>query len=44
MVGDSGVDIQTARNAGVRACGVTYGFSPETFAQYPPDFVVDRHG
>ncbi len=42
MVGDSGVDIQTARNAGVRACGVTYGFQPETFAQYPPDFVLDR--
>lgn len=42
MVGDSGVDIQTARNAGVRACGVTYGFQPHTFAQWPPDFTVDR--
>ncbi len=42
MVGDSGVDIQTARNAGVHACGVTYGFQPETFAQHPPDFTVDR--
>jgi phosphoglycolate phosphatase len=42
MVGDSGVDIQTARNAGVAACGVTYGFQPETFAEYPPDFLVDR--
>jgi len=41
MVGDSGVDIQTARNAKVRACGVSYGFQPETFVEYPPDFVVD---
>jgi phosphoglycolate phosphatase len=41
MVGDSGVDIQTARNAKVQACGVSYGFQPETFVEYPPDFVVD---
>jgi phosphoglycolate phosphatase len=41
MVGDSGVDIQTARNAKVRACGVTYGFQPESFVEYPPDLVVD---
>jgi phosphoglycolate phosphatase len=42
MVGDSGVDVLTARNAGVRCCGVTYGFQPETFEQFPPDIVVDR--
>jgi phosphoglycolate phosphatase len=42
MVGDSYVDIQTARNAGVRSCGVTYGFQPETFRDYPPDLLVDR--
>ena len=40
MVGDSGVDVQTARNAGVAACGVKWGFQPEAFAQYPPDFLV----
>ena len=42
MVGDSGVDIQTARNAGVQACGVTYGFQPETFVEFPPDILIDR--
>ena len=41
MVGDSAVDVQTARNSGVQACGVTYGFQPETFAEWPPDFLVD---
>jgi phosphoglycolate phosphatase len=41
MVGDSGVDVQTARNAKVQACGVSYGFQPESFVEYPPDFVVD---
>lgn len=41
MVGDSAVDVQTARNAKVQACGVTWGFQPETFAAHPPDFLVD---
>jgi phosphoglycolate phosphatase len=42
MVGDSYVDVQTARNAGVASCGVTYGFQPETFQEFPPDVLVDR--
>ena len=42
MIGDSAVDIRTARNAGVESCGVTYGFQPETFVDEPPDFTVDR--
>jgi phosphoglycolate phosphatase-like HAD superfamily hydrolase len=41
MIGDSAVDVQTARNAGVRACGVRWGFQPETFAGSPPDFLID---
>jgi phosphoglycolate phosphatase len=41
MVGDSAVDMRTARNAGVVACGVSWGFQPETFADAPPDFVID---
>ena len=42
MIGDSAVDIQTARNAGIKACGVTYGFQPETLTVEPPDFLIDR--
>ena len=42
MVGDSYVDVQTARNAGVSSCGVTYGFQPETFREFPPDVMVDH--
>lgn len=40
MVGDSSVDVMTARNAQVQACGVSWGFQPETFADAPPDFVI----
>jgi phosphoglycolate phosphatase len=42
MVGDSSVDIQTARNAHVKSCGVTYGFQPDTLRTVPPDLLVDR--
>jgi len=42
MVGDSSVDVQTARNAGIACCGVTYGFQPETLADPAPEIVVDR--
>jgi phosphoglycolate phosphatase len=42
MVGDSAIDVLTARNAGVRCCGVTYGFQPESLADPAPDILVDR--
>jgi phosphoglycolate phosphatase len=42
MVGDSSVDVLTARNAGIACCGVTYGFQPETLADPAPDLLVDR--
>jgi phosphoglycolate phosphatase len=41
MVGDSAVDVRTARNAGIRACGVKYGFQPESFSADPPDLLID---
>jgi len=41
IVGDSEVDILTARNAGLWSVGVTYGFAPQTLQQVPPDVLVD---
>ena len=41
MVGDSAVDVQTARNAGTVSCGVTYGLQPETLVDDPPEILVD---
>jgi len=44
MVGDSSVDVQTARNAGIACCGVTFGFQPESLADPAPEILVDRMG
>jgi phosphoglycolate phosphatase len=42
MVGDSVIDVETGRNAGVRVCGVRFGFLTGTFDRLPPDLLVDR--
>src|SRR5215469_3052124 len=41
MVGDSQVDVLTARNAGMWSVGVTYGFAPRTLELVVPDVLVD---
>ena len=42
MVGDSHVDVRTARNAGVFAVGVTWGFQPESLREPAPDLLIDH--
>ncbi len=44
LIGDSHVDMQTARNAGVTACGVTWGFQRERMLAEQPDFIIDDMG
>jgi phosphoglycolate phosphatase len=41
MVGDSDVDVRTARNAGIWACGVSYGLGSEGLRVTPPDLMLD---
>lgn len=41
-VGDSGVDMQTARNSGIRSIGVTWGFRPvQELKENGADHIVD---
>jgi len=41
MIGDSPVDVRTARAAGVRAAGVTWGLDPEGLRRETPDLLID---
>lgn len=41
LIGDSDVDIQTARNAGTLSCGVTYGFGSARLPESAPDLLLD---
>jgi phosphoglycolate phosphatase len=41
IVGDSHVDIETGRNAGLWTVGVTYGFAPHTLGKPVPDVSID---
>jgi phosphoglycolate phosphatase len=41
IIGDSHVDIETGRNAGLWTVGVTYGFAPHTLTDCAPDVLAD---
>jgi phosphoglycolate phosphatase len=41
IVGDSHVDVETGRNAGLWTIGVSYGFAPHTLRETPPDVLVN---
>jgi phosphoglycolate phosphatase len=41
LIGDSDVDIRTARNAGVWSMGCSYGLAPHTLVADPPDCLVE---
>lgn len=42
-IGDSGVDMQTALNAKIESCGVTWGFRPKSeLMQFNPSFIVNK--
>lgn len=41
MIGDSRVDVETARNAGVWSVGCAFGFGPQNLMETPPDVVVE---
>jgi phosphoglycolate phosphatase len=42
LIGDSEVDVQTARNAGTFAAAVNYGFGAHDRAAHPADIYLDR--
>jgi phosphoglycolate phosphatase len=44
VIGDTSVDIRTAKAAAVRSCGVTWGFKPESLYEPPADLLVKDPG
>jgi phosphoglycolate phosphatase len=42
IVGDTDIDVITARNAGIYSVGVTYGLAPHTLEDAPPDVLIDH--
>jgi len=44
MVGDSDVDVKTARNAGAWTLGCSFGLAPDALHEAAPDIVVDHAG
>lgn len=43
MVGDSDIDIQAARNAGVPVIAVSFGYTHQPVAAFDPDEIIDHY-
>jgi phosphoglycolate phosphatase len=41
IIGDSNVDVLTARNSDIYSVGVNYGFAPHSFTEAAPDVLID---
>lgn len=42
FVGDTAIDVETARNAGISSCAVTWGYRPiEELREARPDYIID---
>jgi phosphoglycolate phosphatase-like HAD superfamily hydrolase len=44
MIGDSAVDVRTARGANVRVAGVTWGLAPHELRREAPDRLIEAAG
>ena len=42
MIGDSGVDVATAKAAGVPVIGVSFGYTETPVREFSPDVVIDH--
>jgi phosphoglycolate phosphatase len=42
IIGDSDIDVLTARNSGIYSVGVTYGLAPHTLEDAHPDVLIDH--
>lgn len=42
MIGDSSIDVATARAAGVPVIGVSFGYTDTSVAEFTPDVVIDH--
>jgi phosphoglycolate phosphatase-like HAD superfamily hydrolase len=43
IVGDSEMDVQCGKNAGIKTCAVTYGYrTTEELEKSQPDFLIDN--
>ncbi|MEZ5925811.1 MAG: HAD-IA family hydrolase [Hyphomicrobiaceae bacterium] len=43
MVGDSEVDVMTAKRAGIPCIGVTFGYTPSPIASFGPEGLIDHY-